>query len=136
MLARSVTSSFGVKRPAGEASEIAEFGDQPDGGDQVNAAQRHQRPDDRLQAPLSHLVAQRGRDSFDPFVKIKVRCRTETSDSFRPRFKAATWKLMVLTSRKQRLVSVERQVFPGAFEKPPRRGCPGADRQLQLEASD
>ena len=53
-----------------EASEIAEFGDQRDGGDEVNAAQRHQRCHDRLQTPLGHLFAQRRRDSLDPFVGL------------------------------------------------------------------
>jgi hypothetical protein len=54
----------------GEALQISEFTDQRDGGDKIDAPQSHQRGNDRLQAPLGRLNAQRRRNAFESLVGL------------------------------------------------------------------
>ena len=53
-----------------EAMQIADLGDEGDGGDEVEAAQAHQRLDDRPHPPVIALRAQRLGQALDALVGI------------------------------------------------------------------
>jgi hypothetical protein len=52
-----------------EAIEIAGLSDQSDGGHDVNAAQAHERRNDRIHVPLGALQTQRFGELLDAFVR-------------------------------------------------------------------